>query len=87
MQKKDITVRFKNGISERPAAMLVQAASQFESRIFIEVGRQKMNAKSIMGMMALGLENGDVVTITCEGNDEKEALSRMEAYLTSREPE
>ena len=82
MTKKAITVRLNRGIETRPVAMLVQVASQFESDIYVEVENKKMNAKSIMGMMTLGLDSGDEVTISADGSDEQEAMKKIEAYLT-----
>ncbi|MDD6347019.1 MAG: HPr family phosphocarrier protein [Lachnospiraceae bacterium] len=85
MIRKEVTVKLKQGINARPAAMLVQAASQFDSEIFIETDNRRMNAKSIMGMMALGLDSGEVVTVITDGSDEDEAFEKIENYLTSRE--
>jgi catabolite repression HPr-like protein len=62
--------------------MLVQVASQFDSDIYIEVDNKRMNAKSIMGMMALGMDSGEEVTISADGDDEQEAMKQIEAYLT-----
>ena len=64
--------------------MLVQVASQFESQIFVESGEKKVNAKSIMGMMTLGLDTGEKITVVAEGNDEEEAMTSIEKYLTSK---
>ena len=61
MIKKPITIQISNGLEARPIAMLVQVASQFESEIYVESGNKKVNAKSIMGMMTLGLDAGDSV--------------------------
>ena len=61
MIKKPITIRLSSGLEARPVAMLVQVASQYESEIYVESGRKKVNAKSIMGMMTLGLDNGEEV--------------------------
>lgn len=83
MIRKEIIVKMKNSVNSRPAAMLVQAASQFDSEIFIETENRRMNAKSIMGMMALGLDNGEEVTIVCDGSDEDEAFDKIEQYLTN----
>lgn len=55
MKKKIITVELADGLEARPAAMLVQVASQYDSRIYLESGSKRVNAKSIMGMMTLGL--------------------------------
>lgn len=84
MIKKPITIQISNGLEARPIAMLVQVASQFESEIYVESGNKKVNAKSIMGMMTLGLDTGDSVTISANGADENEAMNQIEGYLTSR---
>lgn len=63
MIKKPITIQISNGLEARPVAMLVQVASQYESRIQVESGDKRVNAKSIMGMMTLGLNVGESVVI------------------------
>ena len=64
--------------------MLVQVASQFKSSVHVESGnRKKVNAKSIMGMMTLGLDTGEEVTVSVEGCDEADAMRCIEKYLTS----
>ena len=78
MIKKPITIRLSSGREARPVAMLVQVASQYESEIYVESGRKKVNAKSIMGMMTLGLDNGEEVTVTANGKDESEAMDGVE---------
>ena len=84
MIKKPIQIQISNGLEARPVAMLVQVASQFESQIFVESGEKKVNAKSIMGMMTLGLDTGEKITDVAEGNDEEEAMTSIEKYLTSK---
>lgn len=84
MIKKPIEIQISNGLEARPVAMLVQVASQFESQIFVESGEKKVNAKSIMGMMTLGLDTGEKITVVAEGNDEEEAMTSIEKYLTSK---
>lgn len=81
MITKDITVRIKSGLESRPVAILVQVASQYESRIYVESGSKKFNAKSIMGMMTLGLCEGETITVLAEGDDENEAVKDIEKYL------
>ncbi|MDO4478886.1 MAG: HPr family phosphocarrier protein [Lachnospiraceae bacterium] len=85
MQKKEITVKLKRGVNARPAAMLVQVASRYRSEIHVEMENKKMNAKSIMGMMALGLDYGETVTIITNGEDEEAAVAGIEAFLTQKE--
>ena len=84
MIKKPITIQIASGLEARPIAMLVQIASQFESEIYVESGKKKVNAKSIMGMMTLGLDNGESVTISTNGTDEAEAMEKIEKYLTNQ---
>ena len=70
MKKQDVEIKLKNGLEARPIALLVQVATQFDSRIYIQMGEKRVNAKSIMGMMTLILSEGDVVTVSAEGEDE-----------------
>ena len=73
MKKKIITVELADGLEARPAAMLVQVASQYDSRIYLESGSKRVNAKSIMGMMTLGLDAGEEITLSANGEDEEAA--------------
>ena len=77
-----VTVQISSGLETRPIAMLVQVASRFQSSIQVECDTRKVNAKSIMGMMALGLDNGETVTIYAEGPDESDAMKSLREYLT-----
>ena len=81
MIKKPITIQISNGLEARPAAMLVQVASQYDSRIYLESGSKRVNAKSIMGMMTLGLIAGQSITVEADGADEDQAVSEIEKYL------
>ncbi len=82
MLRKTITIELENGVEARPVAMLVQVASQYDSSIYVECGSKRVNAKSIMGMMTLGLTPGEQVVITAEGADEEKAIEGIEKYLT-----
>ncbi len=81
MISKEITIRLENGLEARPVAMLVQVASQYDSSIYLETGEKKVNAKSIMGMMSLGLDTGEIVTVVTNGEDENQAMDGIEKYL------
>ncbi len=85
MVTKNMTIEIKTGLEARPVALFVQVASQFESSIYVEYSTKKVNAKSIMGMMALGLAAGEQVLVTADGTDEKEAISKIEEYLSKAE--
>lgn len=84
MVKKTVTVRRQAGLEARPIAMLVQKASQFSSRVHIEVGTKSINAKSIMGMMSLSVGNGDELVVVTEGTDEVAAANEIETYLMAQ---
>ena len=84
MTKKEITIQLDSGLETRPVALLVQVASQYDSDIYIESDNRNINAKSIMGMMALGLVPGENVIIAANGVDEASALDGIEAYLTQK---
>lgn len=85
MVTKKMTIKIPTGLEARPVAVLVQIASQFESSIYIECEEKKVNAKSIMGMMSLGLAAGEEVVVTANGNDEESAMEKLEEYLNSKE--
>ena len=82
MVRKTVTVELETGLGARPVAMLVQVASQYDSNIYVECDSKRENAKSIMGMMTLGLVPGEKVTVTADGADEEKAVSGIEKYLT-----
>ena len=73
MIRKSIKEQISNGLEARPVAVLVQVASQYESAVYVELAKKRVNAKSIMGMMTLGLNEGDNVIISAEGTDEEAA--------------
>jgi catabolite repression HPr-like protein len=81
MISKSMTVEMPNGLDARPVAELVQMASRYVSTIHIESGTIKVNAKSIMGMMTLDLDNGQAVTVEADGKDEDDALDGIEGFL------
>ena len=68
-------------MESRPAALFVQVASKFNSRIYIMLDNKKVNAKSIMGMMSLGMVEGEEVSVTAEGDDEEEAIAELVSLL------
>ena len=84
MIQKSIQIKLETGLEARPVAMLVQVASQFESTVYINADNRKVNAKSIMGMMSLGLASGEQITVTAEGEDEKAAIEGIEKFLSGK---
>lgn len=81
MVRKPVTIQLSNGLDARPIALLVQEASQYESRVHIEIDNRKINAKSIMGMMSLNVQNGEKLTVVTEGEDEEKAADGIIMFL------
>ena len=81
MTKKVVEIKLQNGLEARPVAMLVQVASRYDSTVYLETCGKKVNAKSIMGMMSLGLDLGEEVTVIADGADEEAAVDNIEKYL------
>ena len=84
MTKRVVKIKLQNGLEARPVAMLVQVASKFDSSVYLEAGEKKVNAKSIMGMMSLGLDTGEKITVIVDGADEAAALEDIERYLSGK---
>ena len=82
MVRKTMTVQLTAGLEARPIAMLVQVASQYDSKIYVETGSKRVKAKSIMGMMTLGISVGEEVTVSADGADEEKAIAEIESYLS-----
>ena len=81
MLKKVITIEGQNSSEAKPVAMLVQVASQYESTIYLETGSKRVNAKSIMGVMALASQSAAKINVCADGIDEEEALKAMAGLL------
>ena len=84
MTKKMFKVSIPQFNEARPVAEIVQTASRFKSEIFLISGTKKINAKSIMGMMSLGLDLGEKVNVVVDGVDENDALTGIENYLSGK---
>lgn len=84
MVAKEVTIKIPTGLEARPVALLVQVASQYDSSIYLETGDKKVNAKSIMGMMTLGLDAGEEITLLTSGEDEEAAMNSIERYLSEQ---
>jgi len=83
MISKVINISENKSKEERPVAVLVQVASKYDCHIDVEYENKKVNAKSIMGMMSLGLACGQDVVVYAEGSDENEAIGEIEKCLCS----
>ncbi|MDR1250157.1 MAG: HPr family phosphocarrier protein [Treponema sp.] len=77
MVEQTVTIQNRAGIHARPAAMLVQTAKDFQSNIYLEKGNDRINGKSIMGILTLGASFGTELKVIAEGEDEQKALEAM----------
>ena len=81
MTTKEIVVRCESGLHNRQATYFVQKANEFDSSIWLESGNRKMNAKSLLGIMSLGLITGSTVNLIASGSDAEAAVNALEALL------
>ncbi|MGM9971012.1 MAG: phosphocarrier protein HPr [Anaeroplasmataceae bacterium] len=77
MVSKKFKVTAESGIHARPATILVNEAVKFKCNIDLALETKVVNLKSIMGVMSLGIYNGEVITITCDGEDEAQAINGL----------
>ena len=78
------TVVVNANMEARPAALFVQTASKFESSIRVKIDDKSVNAKSIMGMISIGILDGQKVTLIVEGNDEEMAIEELDRFLCAK---
>lgn len=84
LMTKELLVSNKLGIHARPAAMFVKIANRFTCDIFVEKDGEKVNGKSIMGLMMLAAGPGSKLTVHAEGNDASQALTELETLLNRK---
>ncbi|MDR0876837.1 MAG: HPr family phosphocarrier protein [Treponema sp.] len=84
MTEQTITIRNRAGIHARPAALLVQATKDFKSNIYFEKDNDRINAKSIMGIITLGAAYGAEIRIVAEGEDEQSAVDALVRLFESK---
>ena len=81
MFSKEVVVRCESGLHNRQATYFVQKANEFDSSIWLESGNRKMNAKSLLGIMSLGIATGAVVILSANGADAEAAVNALETLL------
>ena len=81
MFNKEVIVRCESGLHNHQSTYFVQKANEFESSIWLESANRKMNAKSLLGIMSLGIITGATVNLTAMGPDAEEAVNALEALL------
>jgi phosphocarrier protein len=83
MISRDIVIINTSGLHARPATFFIQKANTFKSSIWIEKDDRKVNAKSLLGVLSLGIAKGMVVTLVADGQDENEALDGLIGLVQS----
>ena len=78
---KEIVVRCESGLYNMQATYFVQKANEFDSSIWLEAGSRKMNAKSLLGIMSLGIVTGATVILSADGADAEAAMEALEGIL------
>ncbi len=77
MLAKNITIQNSVGLHARPATYFIQKANSYKSSIWIENSDRRANAKSLLGVLSLGISKGDIITILADGADEQEAVDGL----------
>ena len=80
---KEVTVENQVGLHARPATFFIQKANEFKSSIWIEKDDRRVNAKSLLGVLSLGIVKGTAVNIVADGVDENEAIATLSALIDS----
>ena len=83
MITKKMEIKIPSGLDPSTIALFIQTASQYESKVYVEVENKRVNAKSIMGMMTLGLPAGEEITVIADGNDETQSIEHIDKYLSN----
>lgn len=83
MLTKEVTINNQVGLHARPATFFIQKANEFKSSIWIEKDDRKVNAKSLLGVLSLGIVKGTSIKLIADGSDEKDALATLEVLIVS----
>lgn len=80
---KDVVIKNQVGLHARPATFFIQKANEYKSSIWVEKEERKVNAKSLLGVLSLGIVGGTTIKIIADGSDEKDALDGLVALVES----
>ena len=83
MKSKEVVINNQVGLHARPATFFIQKANEFKSSIWVEKEDRRVNAKSLLGVLSLGIVKGTVVTLIADGADEDEAIATLSALIDS----
>ena len=82
MYVKEVTVENQVGLHARPATFFIQKANEFKSGIWVEKDERRVNAKSLLGVLSLGITKGTTITLLADGSDEKEAVAALSELVS-----
>lgn len=82
--ERELTIKNRNGLHARPAALFVKTASRFQGEVWVEKDGERVNGKSIMGLMMLAAGQGSVLRVSAEGADTSEILAQLEKLVDSK---
>jgi len=83
MISRDVTIQNNVGLHARPATFFIQKANSFKSSIWVEKEERRVNAKSLLGVLSLGITKGMTITLIADGSDETEALDGLAALINT----
>lgn len=83
MYTQNVTINNEVGLHARPATFFIQKANEFKSSIWVEKDERRVNAKSLLGVLSLGIVKGTAVTLIADGSDEKEAVEALAELVSS----
>ena len=83
MVSRNVTIVNSIGLHARPATFFIQKANSYKSSIYVEKGDRRVNAKSLLGVLSLGIVKGTTVTLVADGADEQEAIDTLTALINS----
>ena len=82
MYMKEAVVNNQVGLHARPATFFIQKANEFKSSIWVEKDERRVNAKSLLGVLSLGIVKGTTITLLADGSDEKEAVAALSELVS-----
>ena len=82
MYVKEVTVENQVGLHARPATFFIQKANEYKSSIWVEKEERRVNAKSLLGVLSLGITKGTTITLLADGSDEKEAIAALSELVS-----
>ena len=82
MVTQEVTINNEVGLHARPATFFIQKANEFKSGIWVEMDERRVNAKSLLGVLSLGITKGTTITLLADGSDEKEAVAALSELVS-----